>query len=83
MSSESKRPLRSLVEKWLGPNSGQRNRIINFTRTRVLKGRYVQGEVANGSQLCTLFFFRHGDGCWYVFPPSEERPKMVPERLAA
>jgi hypothetical protein len=83
MNGETKRSLRSQVEKWLWPNSGQRSRIIHFTRTRGVKGRYVQVEVAHGSQLCTLFLFRHGDGCWYVFPPSDERPKMVPERLAA
>jgi hypothetical protein len=83
MNGESERSLRSQVEKWLGPNSGLRHRIIHFTSTRGVKGRYVQVEIAHGAQLCTLFLFRHVDGCWYVFPPPDERPRMVPERLVA
>jgi hypothetical protein len=23
-----------------------------------------------------LFFFRHGDGVWHVFPPGDARPSM-------
>ncbi|MFK4556918.1 acyl-CoA reductase-like NAD-dependent aldehyde dehydrogenase [Caballeronia udeis] len=38
------------------------------------KKRCVQGEDAHGRAVCTLFLFRHDDGCWYVFPPSDEWP---------
>jgi hypothetical protein len=83
MNGENEWSLRSQVEKWLWTSSGQRNRIIRFTRTRGARGRYIQIEIAHGSHLCTLFLFRHGDGSWCVFPPSDEHPRMAPERLAA
>jgi hypothetical protein len=83
MNGENERSLRSQVEKWLGPNSGLRNRIIHFTRSRGVNGLYVQVKIAHGSLLCTLYLFRHDDGCWYVFPQSDERPRMVPVKLAA
>jgi hypothetical protein len=83
MNNDNEWSLRSQVEKWLGPNSGHYNRIIRFSRTRAVRGCYVRIEVTHGSHLCTLFLFRHRDGCWCVFPPSDEQPRMVPERLAA
>jgi len=31
----------------------------------------------------TLFFFRHDDGAWHIYPPEAVRPAMSLDRLAA
>ncbi|MBB5447390.1 hypothetical protein HDG38_006034 [Paraburkholderia sp. WSM4177] len=31
----------------------------------------------------SLFFFRHADGAWHVFPPGQRRPEMGIGRMAA
>ncbi|SIT51802.1 conserved hypothetical protein [Paraburkholderia piptadeniae] len=30
-----------------------------------------------------VFFFRHGDGTWHVFPPAVDRQEPTTERAAA
>ncbi|WP_454754140.1 hypothetical protein [Cupriavidus necator] len=62
--------LRRALEKWLGVNATIPTRI-----TRVRKpGQYfgcVQVDVSRASGNLSLFFFRHADGSWRVFPPYE------------
>ncbi|WP_429282483.1 hypothetical protein [Paraburkholderia sp. GAS41] len=79
--------LRYLVEKWLTPSSRAQLRVIEFSRTRRGRRRYVCVETEDGAR--SLFFFRHDDGSWYVFPPTSDRtkrdcrlPSSLPEGVA-
>ncbi|MEZ2305311.1 hypothetical protein AB6809_01560 [Paraburkholderia sp. RCC_158] len=44
--------------------------------------RCVCVEAQREAGALTLFFFRHGDGLWHVFPP-DERPAMRIAMMAA
>ncbi|HEV3423828.1 MAG TPA: hypothetical protein VG105_08610 [Paraburkholderia sp.] len=75
--------LRVLVEKWLGAASVKPIRVLLTQRSR--SGRIcrvcVEGHCPSGP--VTLFFFRHDDGSWHVFPPANRGPAMSIGRLAA
>jgi hypothetical protein len=79
----SEQSLRFLVEKWLSPVPSIPVRVTEFSRTRIDRTRYVRVETLSPDGLRALFFFRHDDGCWCVFPPTVDRPKRLHERLAA
>nr|WP_082855340.1 hypothetical protein [Paraburkholderia phytofirmans] len=61
--------LRSLVEKWLMPTSETPVRVTRFGRTGSRRSRYVCVEARQPDGPVALFFFRHDDGAWRVFPP--------------
>jgi hypothetical protein len=65
--------LRLLVEKWLAPTLATPIRVTRFSRTGSNRRRYicVEGQRPEGS--ATLFFFRHDNGVWRVFPPEINR----------
>ncbi len=68
--------LRSLIDKWLAPTPASP---ISVTRLSYAKGRSmrcVRVESVKSSGALAIFFFRHGDGSWSVFPPQLERPTM-------
>jgi len=62
--------LRGLVEKWLGVNATTPTRISRVRRPGQRIG-CVQVDVSRASGDLSLFFFRHADGSWRVFPPYE------------
>jgi hypothetical protein len=68
--------LRSVIEKWLSPNPKMPVRVAEFSRTRSNRKRYVRVEAAGPTGVRELFFFRHDDGTWCVFPSQTERPTM-------
>jgi hypothetical protein len=68
--------LRPLVEKWLGPVSATPLRITRSGRGQSDRGIYVHIELLLQKGTVGLFFFRHPDGSWRVFPPEAERPVM-------
>ena len=70
------KPLRSLIEKWLAPTPTMSVRLIEFGRTGSNRGRYVCVEASRLSGPLSIFFFRHDDGTWRVFPPDTERAAM-------
>jgi hypothetical protein len=70
------RSLRLLVEKWLAPTPAMPARVTRFSRTSTTHGRFVRVEALHPTGLLAIFFFRHGDGSWCVFPPGNERPAM-------
>ncbi|GLU30512.1 hypothetical protein WKR88_01195 [Trinickia caryophylli] len=71
--------LRSIVEKWLvplpDPSIGSL-RVQRLGRAASRDGRCVRIEVCGMQGTACLHFFRHGDGCWHVFPPPRPRPAM-------
>lgn len=77
------RCLRTLVGKWFGPSAGMTIRVIEFSRTRMDRRRYVRiGEHQVDGGL-TIVFFRHDDGSWNVFPAKTNTPVMHAYQIAA
>lgn len=64
--------LRSLVEKWFAPNPASPVRIAHFGRTHRHQRRYVCVETSWHAGVFAIFFFRHDDGSWCVFPPEDQ-----------
>jgi len=83
MKSSNEQSLRFLVEKWLAPSPTMPVHVTAFSRTPWVRRRYVRVETALpvGGSLA-LFFFRHDDGCWCVFPPTDDRLKRIAGRSA-
>ncbi|MGT2477532.1 hypothetical protein [Paraburkholderia terrae] len=65
-----------MIEKWLAPTPGTPVRLTRFTRTRPSRGRYVCVEASRPAGPLAIFFFRHDDGAWHVFPPAAKYPEM-------
>lgn len=72
----SGRSLRNLVDKWLAPTPGSPISLSRLTFARPGTLRCVRVEATGVSEPRAIFFFRHGDGSWCVFPPAFERPAM-------
>jgi hypothetical protein len=73
--------LRHLVDKWLAPTPSVPARVRRIGRMALARHRYVLVEAAHTTGTLSIFFFRHDDGSWCVFPPAIARPAML--RLAA
>jgi hypothetical protein len=68
--------LRQLVEKWFAPNAETPAHITQFGRMRESKQRVVRIESAQQSYPFVIFFFRHDDGSWRVFPSRRQQPAI-------
>jgi hypothetical protein len=68
--------LRSLVENWLAPAPGTSVRVTEFKRTRTQQGCYVRVEALRMAGSVEMFFFRHENGMWCVFPPRPSTPAI-------
>ncbi|MGF6601541.1 hypothetical protein P3T23_006283 [Paraburkholderia sp. GAS448] len=71
------------VDKWLAPTPAMPARVARCCRTGTHRRRYVCVEALRPGGLLSIFFFRHDDGTWNVFPPAAERPAMNGYRRAA
>ena len=76
MRAATEQSLRFLVEKWLGPVSAPVH-VTQFGRTKWDNTRYVRVETSLPDSSRSLFFFRHDDGCWCVFPPTSGKHHPV------
>ncbi|WP_349606048.1 hypothetical protein [Cupriavidus sp. DF5525] len=65
--------LRGLLEKWVGLDTKAPARVTRIRPPSHCTG-CVQVDVAGASGGISLFFFRHADGSWCVFPPSPMGP---------
>lgn len=81
MRSDEK-SLRWLIDKWLAPTPATPVRVTRFGHAQLSRRRYVSVEASPSARPLTIFFFRHDDGSWCVFPPTD-RPAMRADRLAA
>ncbi|CAB3810558.1 hypothetical protein LMG28688_07269 [Paraburkholderia caffeinitolerans] len=70
------RTLRVLAEKWLGEEGARAARVTRFSHGARRRWRYVCVEAGRPGGVFSIFFFRHDDGSWCVFPPSGQRPVM-------
>ncbi|RDK07643.1 hypothetical protein [Cupriavidus lacunae] len=82
MKSTNEQCLRAQVEKWLAPGPTTSVHVVEFSRTHLGRRRYVCVETMQPAGLRALFFFRHDDGCWRVFPPAVDKSRMSADRLA-
>lgn len=74
--------LHRLVDKWLGPTPAAPARVVRMRREGATPARYVCVEVQRPSGRLSVFFFRHEDGSWCVFPPTHSRLSMSARRFA-
>lgn len=79
----SERSLRLVVDKWFTPTTATPVRVTEFGRITSTQRRYVRIEALRPAGLLVIFFFRHDDGSWNVFPPIAEMPAMRACQLAA
>ena len=75
--NSARNSLRKTVEQWLGPDPASGLRVTEFRNRRSRHECYVCVETLTTAGPIALFFFRHQDGAWRVFPPSRERPTML------
>lgn len=71
--------LRMQVDKWLAPSARVPARIVCFSRLPAQRRRFVCVEAVHPAGTIAIFFFRHDDGSWCVFPPADRRPAMTPQ----
>lgn len=83
MKTVEEHSLRYQVDKWLGPTTTRPVHVTLFSRTRLDRRRYVCVASSHSINAHELFFFRHDDGCWRVFPALPCKPQMTVERRAA
>ena len=81
--NDSGKSLRFVVEKWFAPTPAIPVRVTEFGRTSSNQRRYVRIEALRPAGLLVIFFFRHDDGSWNVFPPKTDMPAMRAYPLAA
>jgi hypothetical protein len=77
MKNTNEQSLRCQVEKWLAPASAIPVHVTEFSRTRWGGRRYVRVETSSADGDRALFFFRHDDGNWCVFPPAADRWQLT------
>jgi hypothetical protein len=68
------RSLRAMVQDFLSPDAERGFRVSHYGRSRI--GRYVCVVADNGTCSKAMFFYRHRDGNWCIFPAERERPAM-------
>ena len=83
MRAASEQSLRFLVEKWLAPLPSTPVHVTEFSRPRSGGRRYVRVETSLEAGSRSLFFFRHDDGCWCVFPPTADTRSFYAHPRAA
>lgn len=69
--------LRRIMEKWFGFTSDGGYRITRPSRVHSSVGRCVCFESVGTEDAIKIFFFRHNDGSWSVFPPAAQKPTFA------
>ncbi len=68
--------LRSLIEKWFAPTATNPVHLTRFTSPNSGQTRCVLARSCASESSLAIFFFRHDDGAWRVFPPPPRKPEM-------
>jgi hypothetical protein len=79
--ASAEKSLRVMIERWLTPKLSTDVRITRYKDVCPRLERYVCVETFNATGHAAMFFFRHHDGTWRVFPPDQERPAMRAEYM--
>lgn len=75
--ASAERSLRKMVEYWLAPNAVKPVRVTTFRNRRLQGECFVRVEAWKTEEPIAMFFFRHRDGSWRIFPPNPQRPAMA------
>ena len=75
--------LRAQIEKLVGSTRVPEARVRLLDRSRTGGTRRVCFQIERPTGSFSVFFFRHADGTWRVFPPNRRRPEMGGGRKAA
>ncbi|MFL9959335.1 hypothetical protein PQR65_38810 [Paraburkholderia nemoris] len=73
--SEGRMSLRAVIDKWVGRTPTNPIRVVRHGDAR--SRRYVQVALSGSQTAHMIFFFRHDNGNWNVFPPETQRPAMT------
>lgn len=73
--------LRALVDKWLAPTAAAPARVLRRGRMANDRTRFICVAMQASTGPRSIFLFRHGDGSWCVFPPTEARPAICCVRV--
>ncbi|NMM04077.1 hypothetical protein HHL24_40240 [Paraburkholderia sp. RP-4-7] len=68
--------LRLQIGKWFAPTPALPVRIKRLALGRSGGRRYVAVEVSRYAGGTAIWFFRHREGNWQVFPPDIKRPAL-------
>lgn len=68
--------LRVQVERLVAETRDERMRVRFVTRWREGARRRLCMEIGWTGRLSLVFFFRHADRSWFLFPPEHRRPGM-------
>jgi hypothetical protein len=79
--SPTEMTLHEAVEKWLALTLAMHAHVVRVRRAG-RHGRCVCVEASRSDGLLSIFFFRHDDGWWNVYPPAQARPAMSARRTA-
>lgn len=74
--ASAEKSLHAMVEFWLAPTSMDAVHVVEFKNRRAKRQCYVCVEADRTAGAAALFFFRHNDGLWHIFPQGRERPCM-------
>lgn len=67
--------LRAAIDKWVGRTAAHPISVVRHGHGQ--SRRYVHVELSRSQAAHVIFFFRHDNGNWNVFPPETRRPTMT------
>lgn len=70
----TRQSLRAMADKWLALRQDTMVEVRRCARGGNNKRRCVYVRAIGMASEVGLFFFRHDDGAWYIFPPSDASP---------
>lgn len=82
MACEEK-SLRLTVARWLALDPAAPVRVTKFRNKRSIHECYVYVETFKAGQPIGMFFYRHQDGTWRIYPPTRKRPAMCIPKTSA
>jgi hypothetical protein len=68
--------LRKTIEYWLSPSPSALVRVIRFRSDRRKSECFVKVTTSETGEAAEMYFFRHADGAWRVFPPRKTLPAL-------
>ena len=76
MKRNGEQSLREQIHKWVVDRGTGNWHIARFGRTRFTRSRYVYVACPGIGTPLGMFFFRHNDGSWRVYPPLSSLPSF-------
>lgn len=73
--TENRISLRAVIDKWVGRTATNPIRVIRHRDAS--SRRYVHVSLSRSQTADAIFFFRHDNGSWNVFPPETRHPAMT------